>query len=251
MVWIAAAVAIAATVAGCADSAQAGGVPTPSPSIGTATDHALPKTILDMPFTTSSGKTVRLSDYAGKTVVISDTMTLCQETCPLDTATVVATARTQDEHTVDKKNTVYLSITIDPDRDTVPQIAAYRRLYSPAPANWHVLTGTSAHINALWSFLGVWRQKTKDNPATAPRNWRTGKKLTYDYSHSDEVFFLDGHGHERFVLEGPPYTARGLVPKKIYRFMDASGHHSLDHPSSTYWTQSQASTVLSWVRTLP
>lgn len=231
-------------LAGCGGGSS-DAVPTPGDGIGTSTDQTLPRSILDLPFTDTTGKTVRLSGYAGKTIVISDTMTLCQETCPLDTATMAQTAR--DEDKAGTKNIVYLTITIDPVRDTTPQIAAYRRLYTPTPSNWHVLTGSPSNVNTLWTFFGVWREKTTDNSGTPPKNWRTGKPLTYDISHSDEVFFLDKQGHERFILEGPPVAKENEIPKIIYTFMGADGHKNVLHPATTAWTEAQARTVLRWV----
>lgn len=231
-------------LAGCGGGGS-DALPTPAGDIGTTTDQALPKSVLDLAFTDTAGKKVRLSDYAGKTIVLSDTMTLCQETCPLDTATLVQTARAADASAM--KNVVYLTVTIDPARDTVPQTAAYRRLFSPPPTNWHVLTGSSSTVDTLWSFFGVWRQKTKDAPGTAPKNWRTGKPLTYDVSHSDEVFFIDKHGHERFLLEGPPVAKKNQIPQTVYSFMNAQGHQNLAHPTQTAWTRTQAIAVLRWV----
>ncbi len=234
----------AATLAACGSGTDA--VPKPGHSIGTSLDRPLPKSVLSIPFTDEAGHTVRLSDYKGKTIVISDIMTLCQESCPLDTATMVQTARDQDK-AGKKKDTVYLSITVDPKRDTVPQIAAYQKLYTPTPANWHVLTGSTKHINALWHYFGVWHKKTADDDGPAPRNWRTGKPLTYDVAHSDELFFLDGRGHERFVLEGMPVAKKSEIPKNLYKFMSKEGHHNVTSPPSTAWTEGQAKQVLRWL----
>lgn len=215
--------------------------------IGTPLDSAVPASVLRLPFTTSDGRTVRLSDFAGKSVVVSDAMTLCQETCPLDTATIVQTARAEDTAGPGRSE-VFLSITVDPTRDTPAQLDAYRRLYSPPPANWMALTGSPATVNALWTYLGVWRAKVKEPAGPPPRNWRTGQPLAYDVQHSDEVFFLDGRGHERFVLEGPPYAARTTLPKKLYDFLNAKGRQNVSHPDSSVWTEAQARQVLSWLR---
>ena len=65
--------------------------------------------------------------------------------------------------------------------------------------------------------------------------------------HSDEVFFLDPRGRERFVLDGAPYTTRGAVPQTLYDFMDAQGRGNLRAAASTAWTQAQAQQVLAWV----
>jgi protein SCO1/2 len=86
-------------------------------------------------------------------VVISDAKSLCQDTCPLDTATIVKTAR--DEPNPDRANdTVFLSITVDPKRDTRAELAAYRRLFTPAPPNWLPLTASPATVDTLWDYLG-------------------------------------------------------------------------------------------------
>ncbi|TWE13222.1 protein SCO1/2 [Rudaeicoccus suwonensis] len=206
----------------------------------------MPANILDLQFTTSTGQHTSLAALKGKTVVLQDIMTLCQETCPIDTATLVSTDRAEVA-AGRSKNEVFVSLTVDPVRDTVPQIAAYRALYAPPPANWQVWTGSQASVNAIWNFLGVWRQKVADDPGTPPRNWRTGQPLTYDVQHSDEVFFIDPQQRERFLLEGTPYATKGQVPKAMYDFMDADGRKNLTSPDPSAWTQAQAQKVLAWI----
>jgi protein SCO1 len=246
--------AVLAAIVWCAGCA--GFRPTPAPSaasastapgadVGTALDAQVPAAILDLPLQSSNGKVVRLSDFAGKVVAISDVMTLCQETCPMDTATFVDTARA--EAAADHSDEVFLSITVDPKRDTTAQLAAYRTLFSP-PTSWLTLTGSQASVDKLWDYLGVWRQRTADPAGQRPRNWRTGKPLTYDIQHSDEVFFLDRRQHERFVLEGPPYTQSGSVPATLRKFLNDQGRANLAHPQSTAWTEAQARQVLAWLR---
>jgi cytochrome oxidase Cu insertion factor (SCO1/SenC/PrrC family) len=247
-VWSAVAVGAlgACTAAPAAEvSGASGGAP--GPSVGTALDSAVPASVLDLPFTTSDGRTVHLRDFAGKVVALSDVMTLCQETCPMDTAGFVSTDRdeTSAGHAADE---VFLSITVDPARDTTAQLAAYRRLYAPAPTNWLALTGSRADVTALWDYLGVWRQKVPEGPGAHPRNWRTNAPLTYDVQHSDEVFFLDRNQHERFVLEGPPYVTSGSLPPSMTSFLNDAGRQNLAHPQASDWTEAQARSVLTWLR---
>jgi len=229
-------------LAGC------GSVKAPGNNVGTQLNAAVPKNILDLPLTDSTGRARQLSDFVGKVLVISDSMTLCQETCPLDTTTVVQTARQLAADGYGAK-VEFLTITVDPVRDTVAQIAAYRRLYAQAGAlpDWAVLTGSPDTLGRLWKYLGVYTKKVSpQNPP--PKNWRTGKLLTYDIEHSDEVFFLDGNGNERFVLEGPPVVQnKSEVPKVIYHFLSKSGRHNLDHPNPSNWTEGQALQVLGWL----
>ncbi|GAB3918026.1 hypothetical protein GCM10011575_42500 [Microlunatus endophyticus] len=230
------------TLAGC------GAVKAPGVNVGTRLEAAVPEAILDLPLDDTAGVVRHLSSFSGRILVISDGMTLCQETCPLDTTTVVQTARRLDAAGLGSK-VEFLTITVDPVRDTVPQIAAYRRLYTRAGQvpDWTVLTGSAADVARLWRYFGVYTKKVpaEDPP---PVNWRTGKPLTYDIEHSDEVFFIDAAGSERFVLEGPPVVRdRSDIPKTIYHFLDEDGRHDLAHPPSTDWTEAQALQVLSWL----
>jgi protein SCO1/2 len=99
----------------------------------------------------------------------------------------------------------------------------------------------------LWKQLGVYIERVPDTPP-APRNWRTGQPLTYDLTHSDEVFFLDRQGHERFLFDGAPHVAPGApVPAALSKFLDAQGHKNLTQPDSLAWTLPQELDVLSWL----
>ncbi|MBC9731288.1 SCO family protein [Streptomyces sp. TRM68367] len=244
--WIAAimAMALAALVTGCASGSSK--IPPPKQNVGTRTSGRIPADILKLPLTDQNGKPTDLAAFKGKVLVVSDTLTLCQETCPLDTANLVQTAReVAKDHESSKVE--FLSITVDPQRDTPAQLAAYRHLYTPAPADWQALTGTPATIAKLWKYFGVWYKKvSQDTPP--PKNWRTGQTLTYDIDHSDEIFFIDGRGSERFVINGTAHVAPGTVmPATMHKFLSAAGLGNLKHPDVTAWTVPQALQTLSWL----
>lgn len=241
---------ILCVVAGLLMSACAGrtghGPAAPGASVGQQADAALPATVTAPVLVTSSGRRFDLASLAGKVIVVSDVMTLCQETCPLDTANVVQAAHAVERAGLGSK-VEFLSITIDPQRDTPQRLAAYRTLYDPAPANWIVATGTDEQIASLWKALGVYIERVPDQPP-APRDWLTGKPLTYDLTHSDEVFFIDQHGHERFVLEGAPHVAPGApLPEKLKKFLDDTGDKDLTQPDAQAWTLPQELQVVSWL----
>lgn len=242
--------ALVLLLAGCGGSAtdSADAPAAPGGNVGTTLDQALPDWLQQLPLRNGSGQTVRLADFAGKVVVLSDTMTLCQETCPIDTATVVQTAR-RVAQAQQSDRVEFLSVSVDPVRDTKAQIAAYQKLYSGAPANWQVLTGTPADVNRLWSYFGVYREKTK--PDEGATNWRTGAKLSYDIEHSDEVFFLAG-GAERFLLEGTPDLGdKSKIPPKLYRYLSDKGRTNVDHPDDGAWTVDQAVQTIGWLAKTP
>jgi protein SCO1/2 len=214
--------------------------------VGTSVDAALPARLANLKLVESSGKTTSLAALHGKVVLISDVMTLCQESCPIATSTFVATANAiRKAGLADKVE--FLSITVDPKRDTPAQLAAYRKLFKPTPRNWLAVTGEPAGLNALWKYLGVYHKKVP-NDSPAPRNWRTGARLTYDIEHSDEVFFFDQTGHERFVLEGTGKMARGdTLPPTMRAFLDPAGVKALKHPTAGAWTVTQATEVIGWL----
>lgn len=243
-------VAGASLVCGCgaASTPAAHGPRPPGSSVGTRLDGAVQSTIKSLRLRDSTGRAHTLASLRGKVLVVSDTMTLCQETCPIDTASLLQTARAVDRAGLGSK-VEFLTVTVDPQRDTSAQLAAYRKLYAPAPANWLTLTGSSADIDTLWRTLGVYRKKVpEDDPAHPPRNWRTGAPLTYDVQHSDEVFFFDARQHERFILDGVPDAGgKSSVSAKLYAFMSADGHQNLSHPGATDWTVPQALQVVGWL----
>ncbi len=190
-----------------------------------------------LPLRDSQGHRVTLGSFGHKILVINDSMTLCTEDCPLDNANAVTAD--QKVHAAGLGNRVeFLSITVDPRRDTPHRLAAYRKFYDPhhTLGNWKLLTGSPASIDRLWKYFGVyWRKVPQGHPPT--RDWLTGKPLTYDIQHADEVFLVDGNHHERFVISGHAHvTGPKAVPAKMRSFLDGLGHRHMNHPGAEAWT---------------
>jgi protein SCO1 len=240
---VAIAFAVALVLGGCSHDPT---VPAPPASAGHPMNMRLPVAISRAGLLDSDGNRITIGSLRGKVVVISDLLTLCQETCPLDTANIVAAARRVTAAGLGNR-VEFLSITVDPGRDTPTRLTAYRRLYRPAPADWLTITGAPSTLNTFWNRLGVFRKRVPED-APAPRDWMTGRPLSYDVTHSDQVFFLDTHGHQRFVLDGTPHIARGApVPPTIRSFLSAEGRHNMNHPGVGAWTLNQELDVLAWL----
>jgi len=200
-----------------------------------------------MTFTDETGRTVRFSDYAGKTIMLEDILTLCQEHCPIDTAAFVETAERYTRTAHHPDNVVFLSITVDPARDTPAQLAAYRKLYVGGESSlpqWHLLTASPAELHQLWKLLHVYTQKVGEDKGDVVRNWRTGKRLTYDVDHSDIAYVIDNHGTERYLLDGQPYLHGARIPPTMRRFMSVEGRHNQEQGA---WTATQAVRILDQV----
>ena len=111
-----------------------------------------------------------------------------------------------------------MEITVDPGRDTPARLAAYSKEFG---ADWPMLTGTPANLDALWKFFGVSVQIVpEDQPAKI--DWYTGTPLTYDVNHTDGYFLIDPSGHERFSDSNAP-NLHGHLDNKLKDLLNEGG----------------------------
>jgi protein SCO1/2 len=123
----------------------------PLPTIGTAPEFAL---------TSQDGARVRLTDFRGKVVAVSFIYTLCASTCPVLTPLM---SHVQDQLGVDfGKKVGFVSITVDPERDTPEVLKLYAEAFGADLAGWSFLTGTPAAIRDVTRRYGVF---ASDNAA--------------------------------------------------------------------------------------
>jgi protein SCO1/2 len=217
----------------------------PASLVGTQLNVPVPSGLLDLPLTNQDGDRLTLRAFRGRTVVVSDMMTLCQETCPIGTASMLQAARAADRAGLTRK-IEFLSITIDPRRDDRKHLAAYERSFGPL-SNWELLTGSTADLNKLWDRLGIWR-RTVSVSRPYPRDWLTHQPLVFDIQHSDDLIFIGPDERFRFEIDGPgSVSSRDGLPHRIYTFMDALGHRNLRRPSPGSWSAAQVLHVLRWL----
>ena len=248
---VAAAVVLAAVLTACGGSAQhdnAASRPHPPATLGgVVMSDPVSASIARLPLTTAAGQRTTLAAYRGKIVMIADSLTLCQDMCPMISANVAAMAR-QVQAAGLAGRIALLEITVDPQRDTPARLAAYQKMFgSPQPA-WTLATATTAAATAaLWKFFHVYyhRQPTDDPDAT---DWLTGRKLTYDVEHSNTLIFLSADGKQRYIVDAAADTGDNRPPPALIRFMTPQGRHNLYHPSpGGSWTVPQEMQVLSWL----
>jgi protein SCO1 len=121
------------------------------PTIGPAPEFTL---------TSQDGAVVKLSDFRGKTVAVTFIFASCTDTCPLLTDKM---ARVQDQlgHLFGTK-IAFISITVDPERDTLEVLKQYAQNFSANLAGWTFLTGSSAAIRDVERRYGVFVERTPD-----------------------------------------------------------------------------------------
>lgn len=119
------------------------------PTIGPAPNFEL---------TSQDGTRVALDDYRGKVVAVTFIFASCMDTCPLLTAKM---AQVQDELGADFATRIaFVSITVDPERDTPDVLKQYAQTFGANPAGWAFLTSTSEEIRDVTRRYGIFMSKT-------------------------------------------------------------------------------------------
>ena len=114
------------------------------PTIGAAPDFAL---------ISQDGKEVTLASLRGKVVAVTFIYTWCPDVCPMLTDKM---ARVQDELGPDFGSKVaFVSITIDPERDTPEALKEYAEAFDANLAGWSFLTGEPAAVLEVARRYGV------------------------------------------------------------------------------------------------
>ena len=114
------------------------------PTIGAAPDFAL---------TSQDGAAVTLQSLRGKVVAVSFIYTWCPDVCPMLTDKL---ARVQDELGADFGTKIaFVSITVDPERDTPEVLRDYAAAFDADLAGWSFLTGDPAAVAEAARRYGV------------------------------------------------------------------------------------------------
>lgn len=104
------------------------------------------QTAPDFALTDQLGRPVSLGEFRGKLVVLNFLYTRCPmaEVCPRLTASF-ATVQRRFAGAMGR-DLILLSITIDPQWDTPPVLAAYAKLWRAEPDAWRFLTGSAEAV---------------------------------------------------------------------------------------------------------
>jgi protein SCO1 len=121
------------------------------PILGAAPDFAL---------TSQDGAEVTLGSLRGRVVAVTFIYTFCPDVCPMLTDKM---ARVQDELGKDFGTKVaFVSITIDPERDTPAVLKEYAEAFKVNFAGWSFLTGEPAAVLEVAHRYGVAVAKAAD-----------------------------------------------------------------------------------------
>lgn len=230
-IGVSACVALILVAAGLA-TRRGSTTPVQEPALGTVLNP--PRAVPDIPLENAAGRTVRLSSFRGRVVVLSPFLTLCAEVCPLTTGAFMHAQRRVAAAGLTRR-VVFVEVTVDPWRDTPARLRAFRRLIHARGVE--MLTGSVANIRRLWHAFGVWYKRV---PEGDPPNidWWTHRPETFDVDHSDEVDLLGPSGRWRVVDLGMPRVSPHDLGPRLRRLLDTLGIRNLGHPSEP-WTVDQ------------
>ena len=122
--------------------------------------QALPKIARAPEFSLKSqdDRPVALTDFRGKVVAVTFIYTLCTTTCPALTPMM---SFVQDQLGPDfGTKIVFVSITLDPERDTPQVLKEYAQAFGANLAGWAFLTGPPDAIRDITHRYGVFASKT-------------------------------------------------------------------------------------------
>ncbi len=131
----------------------------------------------------SDGREVTAADYRGKVVMLYFGYTFCPDICPTTLANMAAIL---DQLRHRAKPVRVLFVTVDPERDTAPVLAAYVKNFAP-------------QIEGL--------RGTPDQLAALARRYRVAYSVTpgtsdhpYEVTHSSAIYVFDASGAARLLV---------------------------------------------------
>jgi protein SCO1/2 len=108
------------------------------------------------------GRAITLEALRGAPVVVTFISAHCSDACPIINAQIAQAA-----HASQASSTHFLTITLDPERDTRIDMQRLARTFDANPAQWTFASGGVAAIHALMKRFGVAAQRGRDGYADA------------------------------------------------------------------------------------
>lgn len=140
-----------------------------------------------------SGRVKFPSDFAGKVKLVGFIFTACPDICPLTVLNLQRIREAAEENGV--KNTEYLAISFDPERDTPDILKKYAAIRDIKTTNYTFLTGEKPVIEKMLKKMNIVAV-----PADSSYN-RKGE-LEYMFIHTDRITLIDKNNRIRKEYKG-------------------------------------------------
>jgi protein SCO1 len=142
----------------------------------------------------AEGKPFELERLRGKAVVVSFIYTTCNGSCPATTHNLYRVQQALKDAGLWARQVEFVSISLDPARDTPEVLRRYAKIYGADPAAWHFLTGPPDEVSRVVTSWGMWA--------------RIGPSGVLD--HPSRIFLIDPRGRQREI-----YNLDFLTPEAV------------------------------------
>jgi protein SCO1 len=161
-------------------------------------DHS--RQLVKFSLTNQDGHAVTRADLKGKFLVVSFLFTSCSLTCPI----VSRQMEEIQQLTTNQPDVQLVSLTVDPEDDTVPVLASYGERYGANSSRWLFLTGDETMVHNLigTSFLSP---DTNDVFSYMPGN----------FAHIERIALVDPQGRVRDYFDGLGNGTPGAIINEI------------------------------------
>jgi len=148
----------------------------------------------------SLGREVRLSEFAGKAVLLFFGYTSCQDVCP---ATLSHLRSLVHELGPAADEVQVLLVTVDPENDTAEHLRAYLARFDERFVG---LTGSREEMDRIAALYMVKHDRSHGMKVTTEHNRsKAFVEDAYLYSHSQQIYLLDKAGRTRaYFYTGSP-----------------------------------------------
>ncbi|MHB1088908.1 MAG: SCO family protein, partial [Acidimicrobiales bacterium] len=142
-----------------------------------------------------SGRTLSLSSFRGKAVVLEFMDPHCTDICPIVSQEFIDANRDLGRNA---SKVVFLAVNVNKYYASVRDVATFTTEHRlNTIASWHFLTGAVGRLPAIWRAYGV--QVEAPNPNA-------------DIVHTSVMYFIDPSGRERFVADPMvDHTSKGTA----------------------------------------
>lgn len=142
-----------------------------------------------------AGKPFALTSLRGRAVLVSFVYTTCTGTCPTTTLNLAREQQALRRAGLRGDKVHFVSVSLDPVRDTPEALAAYARHFDADLASWHFLTGPPEEVARVIASWGMWA--------------KTGPTGTLD--HPSRIFLIDPNGRQREIYNLQFLTSATVV----------------------------------------
>lgn len=172
----------------CGRSGEAHESEGPPPTLDVPADHSYAgPSLAEFELTNVRGEAVALTDLLGQPVVLDFVFTTCAGPCPTMSANM---SRLQDE--LEGSEALLVSVSVDPERDTVEVLGAYAEAYGADSDRWWFLTGGEDQMAALAA--SVYLSAVPDDSPDA--------LIGYQVAHDTKFVVVDARGVVRGYYDG-------------------------------------------------